>query len=102
MYKTYQTERGGEVMKKYIDADELKRKISIAQASLDTNDDEEWNGNRPYYKSLALVNSIIDEQPAADVVEVVRCKNCEYRGVKPRCDGRHPGYFCADGKRRSE
>lgn len=49
---------------------------------------------------------LIKKQPTADVVEVVRCHNCEYYGIEERCpllkmfpygdDGR--GY-CSEGKR---
>lgn len=48
----------------------------------------------------------IKEQPSADVVEVVRCHNCEYHGIRDKCpllnmspyrdDER--GY-CSEGKR---
>lgn len=48
----------------------------------------------------------INEQPTADVVEVVRCHNCEYHGIRDKCpllnmspyrdDER--GY-CSEGKR---
>ena len=48
----------------------------------------------------------IEKQPTADVVEVVRCHNCEYHGIRDKCpllnmspyrdDER--GY-CSEGKR---
>ena len=37
---------------------------------------------------------------AANLAPVVRCKDCVHRGVRPRCDGRRPEWFCADGERR--
>lgn len=49
-------------MPRYIDADMLKQSI------------------RKKYSDLGIrigVNGIINEQPTADVVEVVRCKDCE-------------------------
>ena len=33
----------------------------------------------------ALVNMLIEKQLAADVVEVVRCKDCEHRKEIPNC-----------------
>lgn len=55
--------------------------------------------------------NIIDDQPAADVVEVVRCQNCDLweRGdFEPlgccALDGRYtsPKYFCPDGEGRDK
>lgn len=37
--------------------------------------------------------------PAADVVEVVRCRECVF-GNMPCAMTRYPDYFCADGKRK--
>ena len=37
--------------------------------------------------------------PAADVVEVVRCRECVF-GNMPCAMARYPDYFCADGKRK--
>ena len=53
-----------------------------------------------------IAQQVIEEQPTADVVEVVRCHNCEYHGTRDKCpllnmspyrdDER--GY-CSEGKR---
>lgn len=53
-----------------------------------------------------IAQQVIEEQPTADVVEVVRCHNCEYHGIHDKCpllnmspyrdDER--GY-CSEGKR---
>lgn len=53
-----------------------------------------------------IAQQVIEEQPTADVVEVVRCHNCEYHGIRDKCpllnmspyrdDER--GY-CSEGKR---
>lgn len=53
-----------------------------------------------------IAQQVIEEQPKADVVEVVRCHNCEYHGIRDKCpllnmspyrdDER--GY-CSEGKR---
>ena len=55
---------------------------------------------------------VIDEFPNADVVEVVRCKDCKYWFNAPTADDfnsceqdaliRHKDFFCACGERRSE
>jgi len=58
-----------------------------------------------------FVNSIINSQPAADVVEVVRCKDCKYSESVPKWNGfefgcmLHREYttatdFCSYGERR--
>lgn len=40
----------------------------------------------------------IDEQPIADVVEVVRCKDCTRQFICYHSDD----YYCADGERRDD
>lgn len=34
--------------------------------------------------------------------EVVRCKDCQYRGSTAECLERDDDWFCADGKRRKD
>ena len=54
-------------MSRYIDADKLKKSLSIPSASI-----------------IEIGNSImaqIDDIPTADVVEVIRCKDCKYGEV---------------------
>lgn len=48
-------------MKKYIDAEKLKKHYSW------------WNNEQK-----DIFDTIIDNQPSVDVVEVVRCKDCKY------------------------
>lgn len=50
--------------KKYIDADSLKA---------------EFTGNFVCEYPAPLVKALIDNQPAADVAEIVRCKDCALR-----------------------
>lgn len=50
------------------------------------------------------VYGVINKQPAADVVEVVRCKNCKWRD-KSECPmddpyGMRDNDFCSYGKRK--
>lgn len=40
----------------------------------------------------------LDEQPTADAVEVVRCKDCTRQMICFHSDD----YFCADGERRED
>ena len=81
-------------MKKYIDAEGVMR--ACYDSFLKT-------GNKAYREIFALVEAV----PAADVVEVVRCKECKYRDDDDFCTGR--GYpntlvpddgFCDKGERR--
>ena len=43
----------------------------------------------------------IRELPAADVAEVVRCKDCRWRGIEA-CAWETDNDFCSYGKRREE
>ena len=62
--------------------------------------------SKEYARGWNSAIKIIENAPTADVVEVVRCHNCEYHGIKDRCpllkmfpyrdDER--GY-CSEGKR---
>ena len=54
-------------MKKYINADLLKA---------------EFTGNFACEYPAPLVKALIDNQPAADVMEIVRCKDCKWRGTE--------------------
>jgi len=93
--------------KRYIDADKLRKDVE------DLHDC--YNGFSDTYDKACIIG-LIDEQPTADVVEVVRCKDCIY-GIPTRIDtvtmkfsderycNRHrmchfEGYYCADGKRK--
>ena len=61
-------------MPRYIDADKLKKDI-LALRDCD-------NGFSGTYDKACIID-IIDEQPTADVVEVVRCKDCVWRDIDP-------------------
>lgn len=84
-------------MPRYIDADYLDELI--------TQLNHEGRGiTRNEYK---MIDNILFEFPTADVVEVVRCKDCEYyiRHDK-RCGllnhGVKTDFFCAGGERRED
>lgn len=71
-------------MAEYIDKTRLMKKIHTGMTILDA------------------MREIIDA-PAADVVEVVRCRECKYADTlfpATACMGRSPDFFCADGKRK--
>ena len=68
-------------MARYIDADAVIKEIDAAQVSLESNNDAMWEINKKYYKGLCMARRIIDEQPTADFVAVVRCKDCKHKVV---------------------
>lgn len=85
-------------MSRYIDSDLLKA---------------EFSGYFAKAYATPLIKRIIDQQPTADVVEVVRCKDCKYLErtdcfgecslFKDRDEPRGemlPNDFCSYGKRR--
>ena len=79
------------MMPKYIDANLLKA---------------EFTGNFTKDYAVSLIKSIIDQQPTADVVQVVRCKDCvvphnQWTGC-PILNGivTSPDFYCSYGKRR--
>ena len=86
--------------KRFIDADkaiEVLVKRAKAESELGLN-------TRPTKFAIAF----IERQPEADVVEVVRCKDClyanEYGTICHYGVGRDvkPDHFCGDGERRKE
>lgn len=103
-------------MARYIDADKLTKKIDEAQTSLESNVDRVWNRNKPFYKGLAWARGLVNEQPTADVVEVVRCKDCKYcneyqkfnfeRYLGCNTNGEiyevEPNHFCSCGEKKEK
>ena len=87
-------------MKEYIERAALKREL----APYEEND---------FSQQMDVILAIVDAQPAADVVEVVRCKDCIWRGREEcamfyRCDcGEQHTWetdndFCSYAERRHE
>lgn len=76
---------------KYINADDLIEKVRKST----THSGSEW-----------FVNKIINTMPSADVVEVVRCKDCVYfcpnnfRKCKLLWEHREENDFCSRGERK--
>ena len=96
-------------MKKYIDAEKLKEAFSTDTQHLSTFDPDLYD----------LIMLDIDEAPTADVVEVVRCKDCtrrvDYEGMimcnkfGHKFQGEWFGlwattedHFCSYGERRTD
>ena len=78
-------------------SDYIKREDALKDA--DTID--------PKYSDLIRrVKDIINAQPSADVVEVVRCKDCkhyEFDGYcKTICGFMLPDFYCSDGERKEQ
>ena len=76
--------------KKYIDADRLSRQISDTRLNL-PHDSKDF-----FTRDFMLLNfqQTIDLEPAADVVEVVRCKDCKRCYEKRTKRGNQLMRFC--------
>lgn len=70
------------------------------------------NTENALYKASSIY-AVIDNAPSADVAEVVRCKDCRWRGIEEcamfyrcECGEQHTwetdNDFCSYGKRREE
>lgn len=62
-------------MSRYIDADKAKEKLGVVRSGYSCFLEED----RPYYDVLSETIKMINEMPTANVVEVIRCKDCKYR-----------------------
>ena len=97
-------------MSKYINADTV---IQALRETIDKHKDSEMFTRT--VRAAENMIRIIDRMPSADVVEVVRCKDCKYNyGIANNCeyakddivccywesDGLHSDDFCSRGKRR--
>ena len=85
---------------------------ALLNALLNALKEERKNGN--FVFTTKWIKEIMDNLPAADVVEVVRCKDCEYFVIKPNyrlCSHKlnrtlnslleiSSNHFCSYGKRK--
>lgn len=88
-------------MSRYIDAEELNKKLGEAK-----------NSNLVFNAGVAKAQMIVREMTTADVEEVVRCKDCKYLNDRDDnilrwckrliCGCVKDNFFCADGERREE
>ena len=75
-------------MSRYIDADKLKADIKEVADITD--------GKLTEFEVLGILSG----QPTADVVEVVRCKDCKWRnGVMLKCNTYSDNDYCGHGER---
>lgn len=86
-------------MSRYIDADKLKERIPK-----DIHEDVFENCSNCELLDDEQVKELIDLQPTADVVEVVRCKDCKHRKKNTFClhNMRYEDNngFCSYGERK--
>ena len=88
-------------MSRSIDADRLKAHYAW------------WRETENGRKMADLFDEIVDAQPTADVVEVVRCENCKWQQKRLLDNGRYwyecgkgnealgdDGGFCSDGDQK--
>ena len=85
-------------MKKYIDSEQIEQNLHREEYG---TPDERWIPE-------SEIAQFIDNVPSADVVEVVRCKDCK-RSTKHSediykcgwlCAMTEPDFYCADGERK--
>lgn len=89
-------------MPKYIDAEYFAERLKVSPAFPNYH-------NGLFMRDIAL--GILENMPAADVVEVVRCKDCKHCGSRP--SSIYPyctffkgftsdNFFCGNGKRKEQ
>ena len=96
-------------MAEYKDITELKKQIADFKKAVHSPNGDYLTG---YVCALSATEGIIAGLPDADVVEVVRCKDCKRRIEKRWCYSLHTyngepvgvadDFFCAYGKRKSD
>ena len=100
-------------MSRYIDADKLFLNFNdwaFAESPDERHSDvpeySEHKIHEMIYRTINEAMSAIEQQPTADAVEVVRCKDCKYlhRMVCPYGIRRTPrgNDYCSYGKRRED
>lgn len=62
-------------MKRYIDATDLAKQIADFKRAVNSPNSDYMTG---YLSALSVTEGMIAGTPTADVVEVVRCKNCKW------------------------
>lgn len=98
-------------MARYIDAVELIKAIEENQRN--TEHHKDGRGKQIHISEHRHFIKMVYEQPTADVVEVVRCKDCVHRDPEDKkCDGAFQAKcgmlpmddndFCSYGERRKE
>ena len=85
-------------MSRYIEVDHLKKSVEGLQDC--------YNGFSDTYDKACIIG-LIDEEPTADVVPVVRCKDCKhFDDTQKLCNyflfrnGTSPEHYCSAGRRK--
>lgn len=106
-------------MSRYIDVADITKQIADFKKSVNSPNSDYMTG---YICALSVTEGMIANTPTADLVEVVRCKDCkfnvanmekdemcinDYSGEDIVCsffmtDGLEPKDYCSRGERRSE
>ena len=79
----------------YIDKDLLLKDISESVVFTVRNAE-----TSPELRGARKIIDRIKNAPAADVVEVVRCKDCKDRHSSEFCECREENAYCSDGERK--
>ena len=98
-------------MAEYKDVELLKKQIADFKRAVNSVKPMNSDYLTGYISALSVVEGAIAEQPAADVVEVVRCKDCKYRKTEDcamfyECDcgeehtWENDNDFCSYGERK--
>lgn len=61
-----------------------------------------WHLVRTGESNRFLASMSLADVPVVDAVEVIRCKDCEYRHSSEFCECKPDDGYCNDGERRSE
>lgn len=88
-------------MSRYIDADNLIKKMQERYNDLSSGDGYYDHFTQGYEDALSMV----ENEPTADVAEVVRCKECKFYSVNGHCGVLgfcEPDEFCSRGERRKD
>lgn len=83
-------------MSRYIDADALRHRV------LYFADARNLNGNHEQAKAYNHCLIMIDESKTVDVVEVVRCKDCQHYGTPACQEWNDDDDFCSHAERRKD
>lgn len=89
--------------------DEYVRKQDVVDKINANADDLEQNGCIPYAQGARAMAIVVEQIPPADVVPVVRCKDCKYNATTHKCLNPDSFFlipkdddFCSFGERREE
>lgn len=88
-------------MSRYIDADNLINKMQERYNDLLSEDGYYDHFTQGYEDAL----STVENEPTADVVKIVRCKDCKFYSVNGHCGVLgfcEPDEFCSRGERRKD